>query len=217
MADLGFNPENVIPVITPVMKMFVQANTPLTEQDLRTTIGTLDIIEAFDVARGVVIDHITPEEVVTEKGKPVTIGLGKKRRGDKDFKLYWADIFAEATMALEYHFTRRVQLKTGVKESIPPMVLRLVKLIILPVIQEFSQHSPEHILKMLDPKRVGLEGRDIFGYMSRYIACGDAETHPSNVLVAREVLKKRCSTKAPVFDRLAMIRSIAEKVQEKEE
>jgi len=44
MADLGFNPENVIPVITPVMKMFVQANTPLTEQDLRTTIGTLDII-----------------------------------------------------------------------------------------------------------------------------------------------------------------------------
>ena len=40
MSELpGFNPENVTPIVEPVLTLLVQANTPVTPQDLRLTMG----------------------------------------------------------------------------------------------------------------------------------------------------------------------------------
>lgn len=215
MTSLGFNPENVMLTIDPVMAMLVQANTPLTVQDLRNTLGTLEIIEAFDVTRAVILDHIIPEEVVLNRGTAVTIGTGKKYRKDKTFVHFWSDVYAEITDALYAHFTRKVSLSTGTKTSTHPMIRRVMKLIITPVMMEISNHSPESILKTLDTDRTGIEGKDVFGYMSRFMASADVPLHPEDTLVARKVLQKRCSTNIPKLNRILLIQDAAERLQEK--
>ena len=214
MSNLGFNPENVTTDIEPIMTLLVQANTPLTTSDIRNTLNTLDIIEAFDIVRAIVLDHITPEEVILNRGKSVIVGTGKKYRKDKNFANFWNDIAAEVEDALYIHITRTVELSTGTKESTHPMIRRIMKLVIAPVLLEFSKHTPEQILKILDPVHEGLDGQDIFGYMSRFMACGEVELHPENIFVARKTLQRKCSSHLPKLNRLVSIRNAAENVQQ---
>lgn len=216
MTELGFNPEHVTPVIEPMMKLLVQANTPLTTQDLRNTMSTFDIIEAFDMTRTIILDHITPEEVVHERGS-VIIGTGKKYRNDKLFTRFWNDIHEEIEDALYTHFTRTVELSTGTKESTHPMIRRILKLTIRPVLMEFANFSPKMILAVLDAKNEGIEGKDIFGYMSRFMACGEVNIHPDNIFVARKLLQKRCAANVPMLNRLITIQDAVMKVQKNAE
>ncbi len=213
--SLGFNPDPAIAAVWPNMKLLVQANTPLTIEDTRNTLCTLDIIEAFDIAREIILGHITPEEVTLNRGTPKTINRGKKYRKDKEYKLFWQDVISEVEEALNTHFSRTIELSTGTKISVHPMIRRVMKLTIFPILQEFSQYKPSMILSILDKNNRGMEGKDIFGYMSRFMSCGDVELHVSNILVARKLLQKNCNSQAQKHTRLRTIQNITEKVQER--
>lgn len=216
MTKLGFNPEHVIPNVEPMMKLLVQANTPLTTQDLRNTMSTLDIIEAYDMSREIILNHITPEEVVHNRGS-VIVGTGKKYRNDKMFTRFWNDINEEIEDALYMHFTRTIELSTGTKESTHPMIRRLLKLTIRPVLEEFAKFPPKRILPILDTKNKGIEGKDIFGYMSRFMSCGEVEMHTDNILVARKLLQKHCAANVPMLNRLITIQDAVLAVQKNAE
>ncbi len=212
---LGFNPDNVLCVVEPNMKLLVQANTPLTVQDTWNTLNTLEIIEAFDIAREIVLDHITPYEITLDRGKPSMLGQGKKYRKDKQYKLFWQDVIMEIEEALNIHFTRKVELSTGTKNSIHPMSRRVMKLVILPVLQEFGNHNPSAILSILDAAEEGMNGKDIFGHLSRFIACGAVELHADNVAVARKLLQRKCNSHSQKYARLVTIRNVTESIQER--
>jgi len=214
MSKIGFNPEPVLSAIDPMMALIVQANTPLTVEDTRNILDTVDLIEAVDLVRRCLLDQITPEEVQLDRGKAITVHTGKKYRKDKDFVAFWNDVVAETEDAVYTHFTRRVELSTGTKHSVHPMIRRIFKLLLLPAVRGLSTVSPEAALKILDAKNEGIEAKDIFGYMSRFLASGSVELHPENILVARKLLQKKCNPASVKHSRLEVVRNAVEKVQQ---
>ena len=210
--DLGFNPESVFSIVKPTLTMLIRANTPLTSQDLRNTLGTLEMIEAFDMTRDIILDHITPEEIVVGHGNPVMINTGKKRRKDKTFAHFWHDVAAEVEDCMYAHFTRTVELSTGTKTSIHPMIRRVMKLAIHPVLDEIGRFAPAHILEILDREVTGIDAQDIFGQMSMFVACGNVETQPTKIQVARKTLQNLCSSSVPKLNRIILIKKAAENV-----
>lgn len=214
MSDLGFNPENVIPAIEPTMILTVQANTPLTIQDLRNTLSTMEMIEAIDMVREVVLNSVTLEQVQLDRGLEVTIGNGKRYRKDKNYSAFWAAVARETEEALYHHFVRTVHLNTGIKVSTHPAIRRLTKLIIHPILSEFARCTPSSIRECLDSTKVGLESEDVFGNVSRFLAYAPIELHADNVLVARKLLERKCSVHGQKVNRLLTIKNAAEKVQQ---
>jgi len=208
--DLGFTSENVLPMIEPAMKMLVRANTPLAVEDLRNTLSTFEIIEAIDMTREILLDHLTPETIVVDNGAPVVTGTGKKRRKDTTFVAFWNDIAEEVEDALYTHFTRSVQLSGATKISVHPMIRRVMKLVIHPVLDEIGKFSPSEIFKVLDSEAVGIDAEDIFGQMSMFVASGPVELQATKILVARKTLQNLCSTSIPKLNRILLIKKAVE-------
>jgi len=169
-----------------VVKLFVQANMTLDDEDFRNFLSPQDIMELIDLSEEEVHKQLHTTVVSFYKGDDMVITGHNRYQKDRYYEYYWKTVLDTVSEINNTAFLRAVKLTNSTKFSSPVMVKRFNGVIIAKIIHIFQQ--------LMVPTEVEwalcTPTQNPFAWLRKEFTDTDPNTHPDNIRVARKLITR---------------------------